>query len=374
MAMVVLLIWALVLVYSASVGAFHDPPHWVPVANTSHDYGSGAYAGNVLGSSSPRNTRLSIPEFAATFLVLCRNYELFDLLETIQSVQDRFNTKYNYDYVFLNDEPFTQLFMESVTAFVPASRVRFGVVPRDHWSYPDWVDVKKAAAVRQAMEKANIVYGGSESYRHMCRFFSGFFYQHELLQDYDFYWRIEPGIKLLCDVNYDVFRRMYDEQKKFAFTLTMFEYSDTIPTLWDRVKEYSRSRDIQGPLIDLVQNHDQWSSYNLCHFWSNFEIARLDVFRAASYADFFQFLDQAGGFFYERWGDAPVHTMYVSLHLEKSDVLYLDDIGYYHSPYAQCPQDEAIRRSNKCVCDPATDFSYTYQSCTAHFLRVLADL
>ena len=44
------------------------------------------------------------------------------------------------------------------------------------------------------MEAKNIIYGGSLSYRHMCRFNSGFFYKLDVMQKYDFYWRVEPCI------------------------------------------------------------------------------------------------------------------------------------------------------------------------------------
>lgn len=44
-------------------------------------------------------------------------------------------------------------------------------------------------------------------------------------------------------------------------------------------------------------------TYNGCHYWSNFEIARIDFWRSEAYRAYFKHLDQAGGFFYERWGD-----------------------------------------------------------------------
>lgn len=40
--------------------------------------------------------------------------------------------------------------------------------------------------------------------------------------------------------------------------------------------------------------------YNMCHFWSNFEIARLDWFRSKEYEDFFEMMDKSGGFWMER--------------------------------------------------------------------------
>ena len=32
------------------------------------------------------------------------------------------------------------------------------------------------------------------SYRHMCRWNSGFFYKHPRLQHFDWYWRVEPNV------------------------------------------------------------------------------------------------------------------------------------------------------------------------------------
>lgn len=40
--------------------------------------------------------------------------------------------------------------------------------------------------------------------------------------------------------------------------------------------------------------------YNMCHFWSNFEIARLDWFRSKEYNEFFEMMDRSGGFWNER--------------------------------------------------------------------------
>ena len=36
------------------------------------------------------------------------------------------------------------------------------------------------------------------SYRHMCRWNSGFFYKHPRLKDFDWYWRVEPDVWILA--------------------------------------------------------------------------------------------------------------------------------------------------------------------------------
>jgi hypothetical protein len=40
---------------------------------------------------------------------------------------------------------------------------------------PEWIDEDKAAPIRKQMEDDGVIYGGSRSYRRMCRFFSGMF-------------------------------------------------------------------------------------------------------------------------------------------------------------------------------------------------------
>lgn len=309
----------------------------------------------------------------ATFVVVCRNEEIYDILQTIQITQDRFNHRYNYDWVFLNDKQFDVHFMHTVAQFIPKGMVKFGQIPPEHWSYPPWINQTVAAQERQRMDDLGVVYAQSESYRHMCRYFLGFFYKHPLVEQYRYYWRLEPGIKLFCDINYDVFRFMRHNQLMYGFTLSMFEYNQTIPTLWSRVKQYMAENDVNPDpdLLQFVQNDDESKSYNLCHFWSNFEVADFLVFRSDNYQKFFDFLDSTGGFYYERWGDAPVHTIGISMFQKPQDIWWFHDIGYYHLPYTQCPTDVTTHTNNRCSCDPASDFSFSFLSCTAHMLSIL---
>lgn len=82
-------------------------------------------------------------------------------------LERRFNSKFNYPYVFLNEEPFTKEFIDATTS-VASSDTHYGLVGESMWGYPDWVDLKYAAERREIMK--GLPYGASESYRHMCRF------------------------------------------------------------------------------------------------------------------------------------------------------------------------------------------------------------
>lgn len=310
------------------------------------------------------HTTASGPRMNATFVTLARNSDVWEIARSIRQVEDRFNRKHNYDWVFLNDADFDDTF-KKVTSALVSGNTRYGKIPKEHWSFPEWIDVEKAAKVREEMHEKKIIYGDSISYRHMCRYESGFFFRHEILQDYEWYWRVEPSIELFCDIDYDPFKYMADNDKKYSFVLSLYEYVETIPTLWDSVKKFMKQHPeyiAEGNSMAFISD-DGGASYNHCHFWSNFEIGNLNWFRSQQYLDYFESLDKDGGFFYERWGDAPVHSIAASIMLPKEQIHFFNDIAYYHVPFTHCPTGQDLRLKLKCHCNPNDNFDWQGYSC-----------
>lgn len=105
-----------------------------------------------------------------------------------------------------------------------------------------------------------------------------------------------PSVKYFCDISYDPFLYMQDNKKKYGWVVSLYEYGSTIATLWDETKSKSRflernynillilvlflSSEFIGDnpqylarpnLLDFLSD-DGGETYNLCHFWSNFEV------------------------------------------------------------------------------------------------------
>jgi mannosyltransferase len=113
------------------------------------------------------------PRANAAFVVLARNKELDGVIQSIKSIERHFNRWFHYPYVFLNDGDFNETFREAVLSHVSAP-VEWGKIPPEHWGFPDWVD---PAVAKEGISKQGdraIMYGGMESYHHMCRFYSGY--------------------------------------------------------------------------------------------------------------------------------------------------------------------------------------------------------
>lgn len=319
---------------------------------------------------------ISHPRENATLFTICRNSELYGILDSIQQLEGRFNDKLHYDWVFLNDEPFSEEFI-SLTSNMVSGRARYGLIPRRHWSYPPHIDQAKAKEIRESRKWASITYGSSESYRHMCRFNSMFFYKHPIMEEYQYYWRVEPEVNYHCDILEDPFKYLKDHKKKYGFTISMRELPNTIETLWETTKLYFKNLDIdyfnkdeRNNLVDFISD-DSGDSYNLCHYWTNFEVADLDIFRSELYENYVNHLDQAGGFFYERWGDAPIHSIIFSLILQKDEVHLFHDISYEHTVGKSCPLNDAFRKKARCVCDPEDNWVIRSESsCNNRFMEV----
>lgn len=357
-----------------------------------------------------REPDITAPRASAAFVMLARNSELTDVISSMRSMERHFNQWFNYPWVFLNDEEFTLEFQDEVKKHTK-SEVEFGRVDPEQWNFPADIDQDVFDEFVQGQGDREVMYGNLESYHKMCRFYSGHFYNHPLVQKRKWYWRVEPDVQFFCDLTYDPFVEMEKHNKKYGFNVILEELYYTVPSLFletklfinannikvksaweimvrkyqtvvdktnfnyftwkstadlrkqveknlnlnkfmskqhktnedlENTKDFENMRDIfedskKMPWILLDKIEDE--EYNLCHFWSNFEIARTDLFLLETYQKYYQHLEKVGGFYKERWGDAPVHSLAVAMMLSKEELHYFRDIGYKHSTFGHCPNN-----------------------------------
>lgn len=116
---------------------------------------------------------LKKPRANAAFVVLARNKEIDGVIQSVKSIERHFNRWFKYPYVFLNDGDFEQSFKDTITNYTSAP-AEFGKIDPSMWGYPEWADKSVAKEGIQKQGDAAIMYGGMESYHHMCRFYSGY--------------------------------------------------------------------------------------------------------------------------------------------------------------------------------------------------------
>ncbi|KAJ7247351.1 hypothetical protein C8J57DRAFT_1241065 [Mycena rebaudengoi] len=74
------------------------------------------------------------------------------------------------------------------------------------------------------------------------------------------------------------------------------------------------------------------------------------------------------GFYYERWGDAPVHSIGAALFARKDQIHFFEDIGYRHEPFQHCPQLQHAK--NRCSCDINDNFDRDARPCLNRYDRI----
>lgn len=135
--------------------------------------------------------------------------------------------------------------------------------------------------------------------------------------------------------------------------MAILDDARSFPSLWSRTRAFAAANPhLLHPEADLkwLLNPGNPVEYNNCQFFSNFEIGSLNFWRSDAPEKYFQWLDRSGGFYYERFGDAPVHTLSVAMFMPKSEIWFFRDIGYKHDINSHCPPQSADR----CLCEPTS--------------------
>ncbi|PSS23487.1 glycosyltransferase family 15 protein [Amorphotheca resinae ATCC 22711] len=313
----------------------------------------------------------------AALISLVRNEDLQGIVSSMRQLEAVWNSKYNYPWIFFNNVPFTEEFKKRTQAETKAE-CRYELIPTEHWEIPDWIDPTKLNNSIRNMELKGVKYASELSYHQMCRWFSGFFYRHPALNDIRYYWRVEPNVKFFCDIDYDVFRYIGDNNITYGFTINIYDDPNTLPSLWPETMNFtSKHPEYLNPSNSLdwltdsslrPDKHMIANGYSTCHFWSNFEIGDLQFWRSPAYGAYFDHLDRAGGFFYERWGDAPVHSIALGLFEDNSRIHWFRDIGYQHTVFSNCPDSPKCTGCRKNRLAPVT-FWLNGEDCRVNWFR-----
>ncbi|KAK8089771.1 hypothetical protein PG997_004732 [Apiospora hydei] len=255
------------------------------------------------------------PRENAVMVMLARNSERDAANRTIASIENAFNKWFKYPYVFMNDEPWDAKFIETLNK-TAGGRATFEVIPKEQWTFPPSMDAKAAKQSMKEQGQRGLPHAGSEGYHHMCRFYSGKFYQLEALKKYKWYWRLEPDVDFTCAITYDPFVHMAKNNKKYGFTIALWEVGTTCPSLFRDIANWKELHNIPSNNLWKAAVQASWVPYpfrqmlayfmphtdrfgdmwSLCHYWSNFEIADMDFFRSKGYQDLFEYLDSKGAF------------------------------------------------------------------------------
>ncbi|KIJ49903.1 glycosyltransferase family 15 protein [Sphaerobolus stellatus SS14] len=293
------------------------------------------------------------PKPNAVIIMLVEPSRIYQALRAIRTIEDRFNRRLQYPYVLFTDGEIPQDIQNKLN-WLTEGRGRFADLPSEMWDPPSFLDQK-------LIDHSLNTIGFRMGYRSMCRFFSGFFWKHPAVAHYDYIWRMDSDIVNHCDVPYDPVERMRDRGAVYGFIQINEDAVFVQPSLASNVSQFlSKHRAMVPPGANMkfqwkepekaLAGNGKSEDWTRLQFYNNWEISHRSVWESNLYTAYFDHLEKAGGFFYERWGDAPVHSYYAAMAFRPEQVMQFTDIGYQHDNMGyECPL------LDRCTCDRDND-------------------
>lgn len=92
--------------------------------------------------------------------------------------------------------------------------------------------------------------------------------------------------------------------------------------LWNAVEQYIQQEHIRPTFFQ--------ENFKVDIFYNNFELGSQRFFESQDYKKYIDYLDKLGGFWFYRWGDAPVKTLALSLFVKPEQIYSYADLPYRH--------------------------------------------
>ena len=247
-----------------------------------------------------RSSEKDVEEFNKSLSLLEKNLLAFTkYTDVIVFVEDSFeeykskvdtNLKLRYERIEFKVPDYPQDILDQIPEFYPHPTHGNGPIV---WGHP----------------------GFSMGYRHMCRMFSGDVYKIPLIQDYNYYIRLDTDSFIHTPLGYDIFEWAERNDYWYGYVAPAVQQDNekVVEGLWDFINT-------------IYPNNipDRWMYY------TNWEFGKVDWFLTSEYMAFYNAIDKNGGIYTKRWGDAPIKFLGINLFMPQKHISPVHGFTYQH--------------------------------------------
>lgn len=157
-------------------------------------------------------------------------------------------------------------------------------------------------------------------YKHMCRFFSVEIYP--LLEEYQYYWRLDDDCFLHGELNFDPFEKLADSDCLYGYVREKIEghklTRETLP-------EFSRKY-LEAVHPEKVNDVD----VSALNYYNNFHVSSVAFWSRPEVVNFLGSVDESGGIYKYRWGDSTIQAIAVRMFSEPEQRMKFEEVRYEH--------------------------------------------
>ena len=159
-------------------------------------------------------------------------------------------------------------------------------------------------------------------YRHMCRFHAKMAYEESVFNYVDYALRLDDDSFITGHIHVDLFQQFQDGGYTYGYVFTSLSHEPCTVGLRTAADNYIRDNKITPTFLnDLPLEFI---------FYNNFEMSKVSFWKSEEYQKYIDYIDQLGGIYYHRWGDAPVKTLAVAILVPKDQIHHFTDVPYKH--------------------------------------------
>lgn len=130
----------------------------------------------------------------AALVSLVQDGDISAILYSVQQIEDKFNNRHLYDWVFFSVQDLPNRFKE-LTSNATNATCFFEVIPEENWNMPGWTDHSQLSDSHGIDSDANPkTFKPVADIRQMKRWSSAPFANEQRLSNYEWFWRVEPGV------------------------------------------------------------------------------------------------------------------------------------------------------------------------------------
>ncbi|KAG7810713.1 hypothetical protein KL921_002341 [Ogataea angusta] len=312
-----------------------------------------------------------------TFMSIVREEDMEKLLNTVHQIEETWNHNYHYPYVFLSSQNISTEFQHKLREKC-SGEVIFDRIPQSVWTVPSRTDARRVKESMKNLAAKGVQLANDIEYRNKMRFKAGYFFNTGIMRHYKYYWNLEAGTDFFCNIDYDIFRFMEQNNLVHGFAISLYDNPHTVESLWPKTLEFVQQHPAYVDnnasftwLTESLQNPEHTkiaNGYSTCHFSSALEIGDMDFYRSEMYTNYFRHLEDSGGFYYEGWRDAPVRSIALTLFGDKNKVWWFRDMGVAQAPYHNRPLSDKCSNAK----DPAGYFGVNevrHENCLPNWIR-----
>jgi hypothetical protein len=256
----------------------------------------------------------------AAIYYLVQSERIAKLLMSLEALETHFNNHFHYPVIIFHEHDFTTDHQEQIRSASTSDLYFQGV----YFTIPDFIQ----------KPVPETFCGKKVGYRHMCRFQAKTLYEQPIVKHLDFIWRLDDDSFILSDINYDIFEFMSDHDIIYGYTIVTGDAPRCVTGLWNNAALYIQHRHL------TTEFFNEWPRPSI--YYNNFEVSAMKLWYSKEYQDYINMIDHTGGIYYNRWGDAPIKTIAVTMFVPRNKTHCFSDIRYRHQ----------AKLTNKKKCQP----------------------